>query len=67
MAKKARYVVGFTQSNQVVYGKDEYDEKFGCKVASYTDPLTLLQAKRQLKKLTGKHKTIYELKSVKGV
>lgn len=65
MPKKNRYVVGFTQGNQVVYGKDVFDKKFNYKVASYTEPLTLLQAKRQLKKLTGKHKAVYKLVPIK--
>lgn len=66
MAKRPRYVVGFTQGeNQVVYGKDEYKERYRYKISSFTEPMTLLQAKRQLKKLTGIHKTVYKLVPIK--
>lgn len=54
---KHKYLVGFIGDNQCVYGKDTNS------AFSYTHPMTLLQAKRQLKELSGK-KTVYELKPV---
>lgn len=65
MKAKHKYVVGFVGENQCVYGKDRYSETYECEVASFTHPLTLWQAKRQLKKLSSGKKTIYELKPIK--
>lgn len=63
---KHKYLVGFVGDHNVVYGRDEYSEKFGSNVASYTRPMTLLQAKSGLRKLGG-DKTIYELKPVSNL
>jgi hypothetical protein len=63
---KHKYLVGFIGDNQVVYGKDKYCNQCESDIASYTKPLTLLQAKRQLKQLGGE-KTIYELKPVSNL
>jgi hypothetical protein len=62
--RKHNYVVGFEQRNQVVYGKDVSSERFKNDIASYTQPMTILQAIRQLKALAGKTKAIYKLVKV---
>lgn len=61
--RKYKYLVGFVSDNQVVYGKDQYDDRFKTDIASYTQPMTILQAIRQLKTLRGK-KVIYKLVAV---
>lgn len=60
---KHKYLVGFIGDKQCVYGKDVKDSRFTNDIASYTKPMTIRQAVRQLKTLTGT-KTIYELKPV---
>lgn len=62
---KHKYLVGFIGDHYSVYGLDQ-ESKLGTKVASYTKPMTLLQAKRGLKQLNG-NKTIYELKPVSAL
>jgi hypothetical protein len=62
--RKYNYVVGFEQRNQVVYGKNVFDERYLCKVASFTKPMTILQAIRQLKALSGETKAVYKLVKV---
>lgn len=62
---KHKYLVGFIGDYQVVYGKDKFSCEYQKDITSYTKPMTLLQAKRQLKSLSGK-KTIYELKPIKA-
>lgn len=61
--EKHKYLVGFIGDRQCVYGKDKKDSRFANPVASYTQPMTIRQAVRQLKILTGR-KTIYELKPI---
>lgn len=62
MKKKYNYLVGYAGENQCVYGQDVYDDKFETKVASFTRPMTILQAKRALKQLSSKtKKVVYEL------
>jgi hypothetical protein len=61
MRKTKNYLVGFDSDEQVVYG--QYNE--------YCNPVTLVQAKRQIKELTcgeddGVEKVIYMLVPVKG-
>ncbi len=60
---KHKYLVGFIGEMQCVYGKDEKDSRFTNDIASYTKPMTIRQAVRQLNTLAGE-KTIYELKPV---
>lgn len=55
---KHKYLVGFMGDKNCVYGKDVDS------LASYTQPLTLLQARRQLAQLSDGEKTIYELKPI---
>ncbi len=58
--KLNRYLVGFDQDYQTVYGKNE-DGKF-----KWADPMTLKQARKQLKQLYGrKSKAIYKLVPVR--
>lgn len=59
--KKRRYLVGFTPGDeQCVYGMDDPDDG-----ASYTQPMTFSEAKKQLAWLDdGVSKTIFELKPV---
>ena len=68
MAKKDKvhhkYLVGFAGERRAVYGKDEKDERFTEPVASFTQPMTVRQALRQLKSLRGKYKRIYEIRPV---
>jgi len=59
--EKHKYLVGFIGEMQCVYGKE--DSRFTGDIASYTRPMTIRQAVRQLNILTGE-KTIYELKPV---
>lgn len=59
MDRKHNYVVRFEGSNQVVYGKDIVGN-----LASYTQPITILQAIRQLKTLGSGAKAIYKLVKV---
>ena len=55
--RKNRYVVGFVGREQdVVYGKETKDGRF-----DLTHSMTRLQAKKELKKLTGGKKAIFEL------
>ena len=61
MRKTKRYMVGFDQDYQTIYGKDE-DGK-----CMYADPMTLRQAERKLRDLDGGvPKTIYKLVPVKA-
>ena len=60
---KHKYLVGFIGDQHCVYGKDVKDCRFINDVASFTKPMTIRQAVRQLKTLAGT-KTIYELKPV---
>ena len=61
--RKHNYVVGFIGENQCVYGKDIHDDRLKDDIASYVAPLTIHQAIRQLKTLTGR-KAIYKLVKV---
>jgi hypothetical protein len=63
MSKKRekRYVVGFTDRNRVVYGK-ETDTEEGEESFAYT--MTLLQAKKEIKKLCGSKRAIFEIVEV---
>ncbi len=61
--RKHNYVVGFEGESQVVYGKDVSSEQFKNDIASYTAPMTILQAIRQLGTLNGK-KAVYKLVKV---
>lgn len=63
---KHKYLVGFIGDKQVVYGKDQYSDTYKSDIAAYTKPMTLLQAKRQLKSLSGE-KTIYELRPISNL
>lgn len=56
--RKDNYVVGFEQGNQVIYGKDV--SELG-NIYSFTKPMTILQAIKQLKTLSGKNKVVYKL------
>lgn len=62
--RKHNYLVGFKHCNQVVCGKDVFDKQFGCNIASFTEPMTILQAIRQLKALSKGKKVIYKLVEV---
>ena len=62
--RKHNYVVGFECKNQAIYGKDIFDKHFGCNIADFTQPMTILQAIRQLRTLTGGNKAIYKLVKV---
>lgn len=66
MARKLkRFVVGFDNDKQTIYGKDY--STGGVSEVRWADPMTLLQARRKLKELTGKvPKTIYKLVPVRG-
>jgi len=60
MRKLKRYVVGFDQDRQCIYGKDRHGK------VEYADPMTLSQAKRKLRELNGRPaKAIYKLVPVK--
>lgn len=61
--RKHNYVVGFVGERQCVYGKDKFDDRFQTDVSDYIKPMTINQAIRQLKTLTGK-KAIYKLVKV---
>ncbi len=61
--EKRKYLVGFIGDRHVVYGKDVKDERFETPISSYTQPMTIRQAVRQLSTLRGQ-KSIYELKPV---
>lgn len=62
MGKKYNYLVGYVGENQCVYGQDVYNDKFRTKVASFTQPMTIPQAKRAIKRLSTKtKKVIYKL------
>ncbi len=52
------YIIGFSGERQCVYGKDKDNQ------ADYISPMTILQAIRALKSLTGDNKTIYKLVEV---
>lgn len=61
---KHKYLIGFIGDKQCVYGKDVFCKTYDASVASFTQPMTLFQAERQLKQLNGQ-KTIYELKPIR--
>ena len=50
--RKQNYVVGFGGVGQCVYGKDEKDERYTNKVASYIQPMTRREAEVAAKQLT---------------
>ena len=58
--RKKNYIVAFKGDGECVYGKDEFSSQFECDIASYIQPMTILQAIKQLKTLSGK-KVIYKL------
>lgn len=63
--RKHNYVVAFEGEGQCVYGKDIFDKQFGCNVASFTKPMTIYQAIRQLRTLSAQgKKVIYKLVEV---
>jgi len=62
--RKHRFVVGFKEESQCIYGKDAFSEQCECDVASFTQPMTIFQAIRQLETLDGDKKGVYELVEV---
>ena len=58
---KYNYIVGFEDDSQCVYGKDIFDKHYGHDIPSFTRPMTIYQAIRQLKSLSGSKKAIYKL------
>ena len=61
MRKKKKYVVGFNDDQQCVYGKNKAGED-----CMWVDPMTIFDAKREMKKLKGKPTpVIYKLVPVK--
>ena len=59
MRNTHRYMVGFDEDHQTIYGKDEGGE------CIYADPMTLRQARRKLQDLEGAAKTVYKLVPVR--
>ena len=57
MRKKKKYLVGYDNENQTVYGKIGRH----LKDVSYTDPMTISDAKKKLKHLRSGGAVIYEL------
>ncbi len=58
--KLKRYLVGYDQEHQTIYGKNEHGRTM------YADPMTLKQAQRILKQLESHvSKTIYKLVPVR--
>lgn len=67
--KLKRYMVGFDQDLQVVYGKDEIQKNVGGNrtIVNYAEPMTMWQARRKLAELQGKPaKTIYKLVPIRA-
>jgi len=62
MRKKKKYLVGYDQDYQCVYGKADSGK---IKDVSYTDPMTIYDAKLKLKQMYNEGAVIYELKRVK--
>jgi hypothetical protein len=65
--KLKRYMVGFDQDRQTVYGRDEKRTSDSDTGVRYADAMTLLQAQRKLRQLQGKPaKTIYKLVPIRA-